>query len=112
MNPELIKKLIIVGAIILLVILFKVLGLDQYLTLTYLKEQQANFARLYAENKVTVIGSYMLIYIIVTALSLPGAAVMTLAGGGLFGLVTGTIMTSPASRIALAGAVLEFAGVA
>jgi uncharacterized membrane protein YdjX (TVP38/TMEM64 family) len=41
----------------------------------------------------------MLIYIVVTALSLPGAAVMTLAGGGLFGLVTGTIVVSFASTI-------------
>ena len=40
MKPELIKKLAIVGAIILLIILFKVFGLDQYLTLSYLKEQQ------------------------------------------------------------------------
>lgn len=99
MKPELIKKLAIVGAIILLIILFKVFGLDQYLTLSYLKEQQAHFSKLYADNKVTVIGAYMLVYIIVTALSLPGAAVMTLAGGGLFGLVTGTIVVSFASTI-------------
>lgn len=99
MKPELVKRLVIVGAILLLVILFKVLGLDKYLTLAYLKEQQAFFAAMYVENKVTVIGSYMLIYIMVTALSLPGAAVMTLAGGGLFGLVTGTIVVSFASTI-------------
>ncbi len=41
----------------------------------------------------------MLLYVVVTALSLPGAAVMTLAGGGLFGLVTGTIAVSFASTI-------------
>jgi uncharacterized membrane protein YdjX (TVP38/TMEM64 family) len=40
------------------------------------------------------IASYTLIYIAVTALSLPGAAVMTLAGGGLFGLLVGTIVVS------------------
>ena len=68
MKPELIKKLAIVGVVILLVILFKVFGLDQYLTLSYLKEQQAHFAELYAGNKPLVIGVYMLIYIIVTAL--------------------------------------------
>jgi len=99
MKPELIKKLAIVGVVILVIILFKVFGLDQYLTLSYLKEQQANFARLYAENKLVVISVYMLIYIIVTALSLPGAAIMTLAGGALFGLVTGTIVVSFASTI-------------
>ena len=41
----------------------------------------------------------MLIYIVVTALSLPGAAVMTLAGGALFGFVVGTIVVSFASTI-------------
>ena len=99
MKPELIKKLAIVGMVILVIILFKVFGLDQYLTLSYLKEQQAHFAQLYAENKLVVICVYMLIYIIVTALSLPGAAIMTLAGGALFGLVTGTIVVSFASTI-------------
>jgi uncharacterized membrane protein YdjX (TVP38/TMEM64 family) len=99
MKPELIKKLSIVGIVILVIILFKVFGLDQYLTLTYLKEQQAHFAQLYAANKLVVISVYMLTYIIVTALSLPGAAIMTLAGGALFGLVTGTIVVSFASTI-------------
>lgn len=99
MKPELIKKLSIVGVVILVIILFKVFGLDQYLTLTYLKEQQAHFAQLYAANKLVVISVYMLTYIIVTALSLPGAAIMTLAGGALFGLVTGTIVVSFASTI-------------
>jgi len=99
MKPELIKKLTIVGIIILLVVLFKIFGFDKYLTLSFIKEQQAHFARLYAENRLAVIGGYMLVYIIVTALSLPGAAVMTLAGGGLFGLVTGTIVVSFASSI-------------
>jgi uncharacterized membrane protein YdjX (TVP38/TMEM64 family) len=41
----------------------------------------------------------MIIYIFVTSLSLPGAAVMTLAGGALFGLITGTIVVSFASTI-------------
>ncbi len=99
MKPELIKKLAIVGAIILLIVLFKIFGLEQYLTLSYLKEQQAHFAQLYAENTVTVIGVYMLIYITVTALSIPGALAMTLAGGAMFGLVTGTIVVSFASTI-------------
>lgn len=99
MKPELIKKLIIVTLVILLIVLFKVFGFDQYLTLSYLKEQQAHFAQLYAANKIIVISVYMLIYIIVTALSLPGAAIMTLAGGALFGLVTGAIVVSFASSI-------------
>jgi uncharacterized membrane protein YdjX (TVP38/TMEM64 family) len=93
------KKLAVVGFIILLIVLFKVFGLGQYLTLSYLKQQQAYFIELYTHNRFAVIGVYMLIYILVTALSLPGAAVMSLAGGGLFGLITGTIVVSFASTI-------------
>lgn len=99
MNSNLIKKLVIVGVILVLIILFKIFGLGQYLTLDYLKEQQAAFTSLYTAQPVMVIGVYMLIYIAVTALSLPGAAVMTLAGGAMFGLVTGTLVVSFASTI-------------
>jgi uncharacterized membrane protein YdjX (TVP38/TMEM64 family) len=99
MKPALAKKLAIVGTILLLLLLFKIFGLDQYLTLAFLKAQQARFAALYAASPVAVLSAYALLYIAVTALSLPGAAVMTLAGGGLFGLVTGTIVVSFASTI-------------
>ena len=99
MNSNLIKKLAIVGVILILIILFKLLGLGQYLSLDYLKTQQATFAALYDGHPVMVIGVYLLIYIVVTALSLPGAVVMTLAGGAMFGLVTGTIVVSIASTI-------------
>ncbi len=99
MNSNLIKKLVIVGVILVLIILFKIFGLGQYLTLDYLKAQQAAFTALYTAQPVTVISVYMLIYIVVTALSLPGAVVMTLAGGAMFGLVTGTIVVSFASTI-------------
>ncbi|MFP3983965.1 MAG: TVP38/TMEM64 family protein [Desulfurivibrionaceae bacterium] len=93
------KKIIIIGAIVLLVVAYKFLGLDQYLTLSYLKDSQALFTEFYQANPATVIASYMGIYILVTALSLPGAAVMTLAGGALFGLLVGVIITSFASTI-------------
>ena len=99
MKTTTIKKIGILVAILILVILFKVLNLQQYLSLDYIKAQQENFSTLYHAKPVLVIGIYMLIYIIVTALSLPGAAVMTLAGGGLFGLLTGTIAVSFASSI-------------
>lgn len=93
------KKLVIVAVIIALVIAFKAFGLDQYLTLAFIKESQARIATLYAERPMTVIGSYLLLYILVTALSLPGAAIMTLAGGALFGLLAGTLVISFASSI-------------
>ncbi|MBU0944241.1 MAG: TVP38/TMEM64 family protein [Proteobacteria bacterium] len=99
MNKNLINKLAIVVAGAVLVALFFGLDLQQYLTLEYLKESQARFADLYDEKPAMVIGSYMAIYILVTALSLPGAAILTLAGGALFGLVTGLVVVSFASSI-------------
>ena len=99
MDKKLIQRLLIVGAIIILVVLFKVLGLGQYLTLDYLKASQDKFALLYGDHKFAVIAAYMAVYIIVTALSLPGAAIMTLAGGAMFGFWIGVIVVSFASTI-------------
>ncbi len=79
--------------------------LSQYLTLEYLKGQQADFSVFYKENALLAIGAYSLIYIVSTGLSLPGAALLTLLGGALFGVVTGTIIVSFASTI---GATLAF----
>ena len=99
MDKKLVQRLSIVAAIIVLIILFKVLGLGQYLTLDYLKASQDKFAQLYANHRLAVIAVYMTIYIIVTALSLPGAVVMTLAGGALFGFWIGIFVVSFASTI-------------
>jgi uncharacterized membrane protein YdjX (TVP38/TMEM64 family) len=99
MDKKLIQRIAIVGTIIVIIVLFKVLGLGQYLTLDYLKSSQEKFAILYNNNQVAVIAVYMLIYIAVTALSLPGAAVMTLAGGAMFGFWVGFIVVSFASTI-------------
>ena len=99
MNKKMINKIGIVAAIVLFIVLFRHFGLGHYLTLTYIKESQASFQALYAENRGMVIAAYMAIYILVTALSLPGAAVLTLAGGGLFGLIAGTVIVSFASTV-------------
>lgn len=99
MKKETARKLIIVLAVAAALAAFWLLGLDRYLTLSYLKQSQERFASLYSAHRVAVIGTYMGIYILVTALSLPGAAVMTLAGGALFGLLTGTVVVSFASTI-------------
>lgn len=110
MKNKTLKKITIVGLFSLLAILFYYLGLGQYFTLEYLQESQNNLRSLYHESPVLVISVYMAIYILVTALSLPGAVVMTLAGGGLFGLLAGTIIVSFASTIGatLACAVSRF----
>ncbi|WP_372680946.1 TVP38/TMEM64 family protein [Desulfosarcina sp.] len=94
-----INKVAIVGVIVLGIVAFRYFDLGQYLTLDYIKGSQEKFQALYLSNRFLVIATYMGIYIAVTALSLPGAAVMTLAGGGLFGLVVGTVVISFASTI-------------
>jgi uncharacterized membrane protein YdjX (TVP38/TMEM64 family) len=73
--------------------------IGSYFSLPYLKASQEHFRAMYGSHKAAVIAVYGIVYIFVTALSLPGAAVMTLAGGALFGLFSGTIIVSFASTI-------------
>lgn len=99
MERKHIKRIVIIFAVLIGIALFNIFDLGQYLTLSYIKDSQHRFIRLYAERQFAVIAGYMLIYIAVTALSLPGAVVMTLAGGALFGLTAGTVIISFASTI-------------
>lgn len=94
-----IKKLALLGLLLLLAVLFFSFDLGRYLTLDYLKESQGRFQALYGEHRIAVIAIYMAVYIVATGLSLPGAAVLTLAGGGFFGLFTGTLVVSFASTL-------------
>ncbi len=104
MNTKQTKVLLFLG-IALVVALFFFFDLQRFLTLESIKARQHDFEGFYQDHSAATITAYMVIYILVTAMSLPGAAVMSLAGGALFGLVTGTIMVSFASTI---GATLAF----
>ena len=104
-KKKLIQRIVIIGVLVGIVALFFIFDLGQYFTLEYMKESQVKFAQYYEENSVLVVGAYILIYIVMAALSLPGAAVMTLLGGALFGRLVGTIAVSFASTI---GATLAF----
>ncbi len=97
MDKNLLKKVLIVLVGTVIVGLFIFLDLDRFLTLQYIKESQDNFQKIYANNRIGVVSLYILIYVIVAALSLPGAVILTLTGGALFGVVTGTIAVSIAS---------------
>jgi pyruvate/2-oxoglutarate dehydrogenase complex dihydrolipoamide dehydrogenase (E3) component/uncharacterized membrane protein YdjX (TVP38/TMEM64 family) len=99
------RKLLLLIAVGVVVLGFFALGLDDYLTLEQLKASQVRFSELLAQYPVLVPAAYFVIYVIVTALSLPGAAIMTLAGGALFGLWQGLLLVSFASSI---GATLAF----
>lgn len=65
----------------------------------------AQFDAYKEQSPLLIIGGFFLLYVVVTALSLPGAAILTLASGALFGLVQGLIIASFASSI---GATLAF----
>jgi len=99
------KKLLLIAALAALIAAFFIFDLGRFLSLDYIKQRQTDFAALYADKPALVISSYFVVYVAVTALSLPGAAIMTLAGGAIFGVVTGTIVVSFASSI---GATLAF----
>lgn len=98
-NKTSLKKAAIILIVAGLFAAFRLFDLGHYLTLSSLKARQHEFSLLYAEHRFAVIAGYMAIYILVTSLSLPGAVVMTLAGGALFGLGAGTLIVSFASTI-------------
>ena len=98
-------KQIIILVIVGVLGVFFYLDFSQYLSLEYIKEQQTNFLEFYKKNTLLAMGAFTGVYIVSTALSLPGAVLLTLLGGALFGLLVGTILVSFASSI---GATLAF----
>jgi pyruvate/2-oxoglutarate dehydrogenase complex dihydrolipoamide dehydrogenase (E3) component/uncharacterized membrane protein YdjX (TVP38/TMEM64 family) len=96
LNP---RKLIIAALLLAGIAAFFALDLGRYFSLAFIKESQASFAALYAQRPVFVTLVYFAVYVAVTALSLPGAAIMTLAGGAIFGLLWGTLVVSLASTL-------------
>jgi dihydrolipoamide dehydrogenase len=93
------KRVILLLAVIALIASYFVFDLGQYFSLQYIKAEQANIAAQVEENPVFSAGVFFLIYVAVTALSLPGAAIMTLAAGAVFGLLWGLVLVSFASTI-------------
>ncbi len=98
-------KITLLTIVIVLVVLFFVFDLGQYFNLEYLKEKQAVMDAYYEREPLTTAVSFFFLYVIITGLSLPGAAILTLAAGAIFGVLWGTIVVSFASTI---GATLAF----
>lgn len=90
-------KIIVVLLIAALVASFFVFDLNQYFSLEWLKGQQENLNAQVAANPYLAAAIFFGVYVVVTALSLPGAALMTLVGGALFGLGWGLLLVSFAS---------------
>ncbi len=94
-----------VAALSLAVALFFALDLGQYLQLSAIKSRQAQLEAWRAAQPLQAALIFFAVYVLATALSLPGAVVLTLAGGAIFGLGWGTLLISFASSI---GATLAF----
>jgi len=98
-------KLAVLAIIAVLVVAFLWFDLGRYLDLQYLKSRQADIDAFYRENPLLVLAAYFAAYVAITGLSLPGAAIMTLAAGAVFGLLWGTVLVSFASTL---GATVAF----
>lgn len=98
-------RIVLLVAMLSAIAIFFYVDGQQFLSLATLKAQQTQLTEFYNAHQVQALTGYALLYIIVTALSLPGATILTLAGGAIFGLFWGTAIVSFASTI---GASLAF----
>ena len=93
------RRWLLAVLILLGVLIFFIFDLQRFLTLEYLQASRESFAATYLESPFTVSAIYFLIYVVSTALSVPGAVILTLAGGALFGLGWGLVLVSFASSL-------------
>jgi len=99
------KKAILVLVLLGAIVAYVVFDLGQILSLENFKASQADIVAAKDANPVLYIAGFFILYVAVTGLSIPGAAIMTLIAGALFGVVVGTIIVSFASTL---GASLAF----
>ncbi|MRR55548.1 MAG: TVP38/TMEM64 family protein, partial [Deltaproteobacteria bacterium] len=99
------KKIILLLLAALFVGLFFWFGLGRYLTLDFLKQNRDDLLNLYRDHRLLTVVVFMAIYITQTALALPGAAILTLAAGAVFGVLMGTVYANIGATI---GASISF----
>ncbi len=99
------SKIILIALFAAILFIFFTSGLHQELTLEAFKAKQADFIQLFNQHPVFVACFYFVLYLTIAALSLPGAALLTIVGGALFGFWLGLLLASFASTI---GATLAF----
>jgi len=99
------QKLVIAASVVMLIALFFVFDLGKYLTLESLKANRDALTTFYQKNRIVMAAAFITVYIIQTALSLPGAAVLSLAAGAVFGAVMGTLYVNIGATV---GATLAF----
>jgi uncharacterized membrane protein YdjX (TVP38/TMEM64 family) len=100
------KKLAILICITVVVALFFWFDLERFLTLEALKANRERLAAFYAGHKLAMVAGFMAIYIVQTALSLPGAAILSLSAGAVFGTALGTVYAVIAATIGATAAFL------
>lgn len=99
------KRAIIVAVVVLLVGAFFALGLGQYLSLEYLQASRERAVAYVQSAPVTATLAFFVFYVLITGMSLPGAAILTVAAGAIFGVVWGLLLVSFASSV---GATVAF----
>jgi len=99
MNKKNLEKIGLLVLVAILIAIFFALDLGRFFTLDFVKMFKADYLEFYMENPVMVVGIFFLVYVLVAGLSLPGATILTVAGGAFFGLVWGTVIVSFASTI-------------
>lgn len=100
-----IKKIAVLATFILGISLFIIFDATQYLSLSYIKAQQAQVDIYVSENPLSSASLFFGLYILLATIAMPGITLLTLLAGSLFGFVYGTIIVSFASTI---GATLSF----
>lgn len=99
------KKAVLALVLIGAIAAYFIFDLGQYLSLENFKASQADIVAAKDANPALYIAGFFLLYVAVTGLSIPGAAIMSLVAGALFGVVIGTLIVSFASTM---GATLAF----
>jgi len=99
------KKAVLALVLIGAIAAYFAFDLGQYLSLENFKASQADIVAAKDANPALYIAGFFLLYVAVTGLSIPGAAIMSLVAGALFGVVLGTLIVSFASTM---GATLAF----
>lgn len=106
MSTPLLRRLVVGLLIATTIVAFFVLDLGRYLSLDFLHEQHTALQAWRNEQPLIATASFFAIYVLATALSVPGAVVLTLAAGAIFGLWWGLVIVSFASTLGATGAFL------
>ena len=99
------KRLLVLLVVLAAIVAFFAVGAQQYFTFEHIKAQQATLEGWYRAHPLQTAAGFFLLYVTVTSLSIPGAAVLTLVAGAIFGLGVGALLVSFAAAL---GATIAF----